>query len=308
MAELPDIQSLQLLVLVGRRGSLTAAASEAGVSQPAASKRISHLERRLGVRLLARTRRGSTLTAAGELVTGWAERVLDDLDVLVEGTAALRRESSGHLTVAASLTVAEHLLPAWLGELRRSAPELHVGLQVTNSSRVCDLVRDAEVDLGFIESPGSLRGLRSHAVADDRLVLVVAPDHPWARRRRPLDPTELARTPLISREQGSGTRDTAERAVRAAGAVLVPPLLELGSSAAIRSTLLAGGGAALLSELVVAQDVASRALVEIPTADLGFGRTLRVVWRTGTRPVGAAAALVGVALRNRGTGPRAIPG
>lgn len=113
---------------------------------------------------------------------------------------------------------------------------------------------------------------------------------------------------LISREPGSGTRDTAERAVRAAGAVLVPPLLELGSSAAIRSTLLAGGGAALLSELVVAQDVASRALVEIPTADLGFGRTLRVVWRTGTRPVGAAAALVGVALRNRGTGPRAIPG
>jgi DNA-binding transcriptional LysR family regulator len=96
--------------------------------------------------------------------------------------------------------------------------------------------------------------------------------------------------------------------VRAAGAVLVPPLLELGSSTAIRSTVLAGGGAALLSELVVAQDVASRALVEIPTAGLDFGRTLRVVWRTGTRPVGAAAALVGFALRNRGTVPRAIPG
>jgi len=197
MAELPDIESLQLLVLVGRRGSLTAAASEAGVSQPAASKRISRLERRLGVRLLARTRRGSTLTAAGELVTGWAERVLDDLDVLVEGTAALRRESSGHLTVAASLTVAEHLLPTWLGELRRSAPELHVGLQVTNSSRVCDLVRDAVVDLGFIESPGSLRGLRSHAVADDRVAIyrlhwrgrrvLFVNDAGWKTERRLLD-------------------------------------------------------------------------------------------------------------------------
>jgi DNA-binding transcriptional LysR family regulator len=179
---------------------------------------------------------------------------------------------------------------------------------VTNSSRVCDLVRDAVVVLGFIESPGSLRGLRSHAVAHDRLVLVVAPDHPWARRRRPLDPTELARTPLISREEGSGTRDTAECAVRAAGAVLVPPLLELGSSTAIRSTVLAGGGAALLSELVVAQDVAGRGLVEVPTAGLDFGRALRVVWRTGTRPVGAAAALVGVALRNRRAGPRPVPG
>jgi DNA-binding transcriptional LysR family regulator len=272
------------------------------------SKRLSALERRLGLHLVDRTRQGSALTPAGILVSGWAQRVLDDMAALCEGAQTLRRDRSAHLTVAASLTVAEHLLPAWLGELRRSAPELHVGLQVTNSSRVCDLVRDAAVDLGFIESPGSLRGLRSHAVADDRLVLVVAPDHPWARRRRPVDPTELARTPLISREPGSGTRDTAERAVRAAGAVLVPPLLELGSSAAIRSTVLAGGGAALLSELVVAQDVASRALVEIPTADLDFGRTLRVVWRTGTRPVGAAAALVGGALRNRGTGPRAVPG
>ena len=93
--------------------------------------------------------------------------------------------------------------------------------------------------------------------------------------------------------------------MRAAGAVLVPPL-GVGSSAANRSTLLAGGGAALLSELVVAQDVASRALVEIPTADLGFGRTLRVVAHRRP-PVGAAAALVGVALRNQGPG-RAIPG
>jgi DNA-binding transcriptional LysR family regulator len=197
------------------------------------------------------------------------------------------------------MTVAEHLLPTWLGELRRSAPDLHVGLQVTNSSRVCDLVRDAVVDLGFIESPGSLRGLRSHAVADDRLVLVVAPDHPWTRRRGPVEPPELAATPLISREPGSGTRDTAERAVNAAGARLVPPLLELGSSTAIRSTVLAGGGPALLSELVVAQDVTNRALVEIPTTGLDFGRTLRAVWRTGTRPVGPAAALVGFALRSR---------
>ena len=299
MSEPPDIESLQLLVLVGRRGSLTAAAAEAGVSQPAASKRISSLERRLGVRLLARTRRGSTLTAEGELVTGWAERVLEDLDVLVEGAAALRRESSAHLTVAASLTVAEHLLPRWLGELRRTAPDLHVGLQVTNSSRVCDLVRDAVVDLGFIESPGVLRGLRSQAVADDRLVLVVAPGHPWTRRRRPVDPSELAATPLISREEGSGTRETAERAVNAAGAQLVPPLLELGSSTAIRSTVLAGGGPALLSELVVAQDVANRALVEIPTVGLDFDRTLRAVWRPGTRPTGSAAALISFALRFR---------
>jgi molybdate transport repressor ModE-like protein len=222
MTWLPDVESLQLLVLVGRRGSLSAAASEAGVSQPAASKRMSALERRLGVRLLDRSRRGSTLTAAGELVTGWAERVIEELNVLTEGAEALRRNSSAQLTVAASMTIAEHLLPAWLGRLRRWNSQLRVELRVTNSDRVCDLVRDQVAELGFIESPTAPAGLSSRVVARDRLVLVVAPAHPWASRRR-VELSELARTPLISREGGSGTRETVERAIIAAGAELVPP-------------------------------------------------------------------------------------
>ena len=182
MAQLPDVESLQLLVLVGEHGSLTSAAAVAGISQPSASKRMSAFERRLGLTLLDRSRRGSALTPSGVVVCGWAQRVLDQMSVLVDGVAALRREHTPQLSLAASLTVAEHLLPVWLGDLRRIAPELHVGLQVVNSNRVCELVSREGVELGFVESPGGLRGLRSRVVASDRLMLVVAPDHPWARR------------------------------------------------------------------------------------------------------------------------------
>ena len=297
MDRLPDVPSLQLLVQVARRGSIGAAALEAGISQPAVSKRLTALERDLGVRLLERSRRGSVLTDAGEIVTGWAERVLAELIVLTEGTQALRREAAGNLTVAASLTVAEHLLPGWLGELRRSLPDLHVGLQVMNSTRVCELVRDQVVDLGFIESPSMVKGLRSRVVARDRLVLVVAAGHSWARRRRPVGVSELADTPIISRERGSGTRETFEDAVGRAGHRLVDPLLELGSSAAIRSTVLGGGGPAVLSELVVAADLASRALVEVPTDGVALTRVLRAVWPATARPSGPAAELVRCALR-----------
>ncbi|MBC3193089.1 LysR family transcriptional regulator [Pseudonocardia sp. C8] len=298
MEPLPDVGSLRLLVLVARRGSISAAAGESALSQPAVSKRLTALERELGVRLLHRSRRGSVLTEAGELVSGWAERVLDELSVLVEGTRALRREAAGQLTVAASLTVAEHLLPIWLGELRRSDPDLHVGLQVTNSTRVCELTRDQLVDVGFIESPHGSTGLRSRVVARDRLVLVVAPGHRWTRRRRPVDVAELAGTPIISRERGSGTRETLERAVARAGHRLVPPLLELGSSTAIRSTVLGGGGPAVLSELVVGGDLATRALVEVPTEGIDLSRVLRAVWPAAVRPSGPAASLIGCALRS----------
>jgi DNA-binding transcriptional LysR family regulator len=297
MTALPDVESLQLLVLVGERGSLTAAAAETGVSQPSASKRLSALERRLGLRLLERTRRGSALTPAGTLVCGWAQRVLDELAVLRDGVEALRRENAAQLTVAASLTVAEHLLPVWIGELRRTAPALHVGLQVMNSTRVCELARHGAIDIGFIESPGGLTGLRSRTVARDRLVLVVAPEHRWARRRRPVGPEELGATPLISREPGSGTRETADRAVAASGVRIAPPALELGSSAAVRSAVAAGAGPALISELVVAADLASRSLIEVPTRGMDLGRSLRAVWRSGTRPTGPASDLLAYAMR-----------
>ncbi|MEJ3653019.1 LysR family transcriptional regulator [Actinomycetes bacterium KLBMP 9759] len=299
MSWLPDPESLRLLVLVGERGSLTAAAGELGLTQPAASKRINVLERRLGVRLLVRSRQGSVMTEAGEAVASLARTVLDDLDALVDGAAELRQRPSARLAVAASLTVAEHLLPAWLGELRATAPDLRVGLEVTNSTRVCALVRDAIVDLGFVESPGTIAGLRSRAVAGDRLVLVVAPAHHWARRGHPVTAAELARTPLITREAGSGTRDTAERAFAAAGEERVAPLLELGSSAAVRSAVLSGAGPALLSELVVAQDIATGALVEVPVEGLDLRRTLRAVWRSGFRPAGHVAALVELATGHR---------
>lgn len=297
MAALPDVESLRLLVAVGARGSLTGAATELGISQPAASKRMSALERRLGVQLLERTRRGSALTASGELVSGWAARVLDELDALLDGVGVLRGESAAQLTIAASLTVAEHLLPLWLGQLRRSDPGVLVGLQVMNSTRVCTAVRDGSVALGFIESPLTPPGLHTRVVARDRLVLVVAPEHPWARRRRPVDAAELARTPLVTREQGSGTRDTAESALARCGEELTDPLLVLGSSAAVRSAASGGVGPALLSEFVVSGDVAAGTLVEVPTDGIDLDRALRAVWHSGHRPTGAAATLIANALR-----------
>jgi molybdate transport repressor ModE-like protein len=217
MTRVPDLDSLRLLVLVEERGSLTAAASELGISQPSASKRLTSLERRLGLPLVDRTRRGSALTPAGALVCGWAARVLAELAALVDGAEALRRERAAELSIAASLTVAEHLLPGWIGELRRTNPELHVGLQVMNSARVCELVRHDAVDVGFIESPAALEGLAGVPVATDRLVLVVAPTADWAGARHPVTAAELAGTPLITREPGSGTRDTVDQALRAAG-------------------------------------------------------------------------------------------
>lgn len=299
MRGLPDVEGLRLLVLVGELGSLGKAAAELGIAQPSASKRLATLERRLGLALLERTRRGSTLTADGQVVAGGAQRVLAELTALMTRVEAQRGALDATLRVAASMTVAEYLIPSWIGELCQSYPELHVGLQVTNSEHVPELLRGGAVDLGFIESPHVPRGLVSRTVATDRLIVVVAPAHPWARRRRALSVRELAATPLVVREQGSGTRVALERALRRAGAVKTRPLLELGSAAAVRGAVIAGTAPAVISELAVRTDIGDGRLVHVHVEGVELRRALRAVWPAGRSLVGPAVELLGVAARHR---------
>jgi DNA-binding transcriptional LysR family regulator len=295
----PDLDSLRLLVLVDELGSIGQAAARLGIAQPSASKRLSTVERRLGLVLVDRTRRGSALTPDGRVIAGWAHRVLAELDGLLDGAEALRTQHEAQLRVAASMTLAEHLVPGWIGELKRGNPGLYLGLEVTNSDQAAELAREGKVDLGFVESPGALPGLSAKRVATDRLVLVVAGSHPWARRRRPLTAAELAVTPLVVREPGSGTRETVDTALRKAGVGPAKPLLELGSASAVRNAVIAGAGPAVISELDVARDVADRRLVQVAVEGVDFGRELRAVWPAGRRLAGPAAALLALAVRSR---------
>jgi DNA-binding transcriptional LysR family regulator len=288
---------LELLVAVAETGSLTQAAARFEISQPSASAKMFTLERRLGVQLLVRSTSGSHLTPAGLVVTDWARSLLERATALVEGAAALKARQEDRLRVAASLTVAEHLMPGWLMTLRESMAQVQVGLEVTNSQRVIGGVRHGEFDLGFVEGPWVPRDVQSRAVGRDRLVVVVAPDHPWARRRGPVTGAELAATPLLLREAGSGTRETLEAALKAYGGVAAP-VLELGATAPLRSAAASGVAPAVLSALTVQDDLAERRLVAVPTeANLRLERSLRAVWLRGRELPESALRLLQVARR-----------
>jgi len=275
----PDLLALDLLDSIAELGSLGRAASRHRMSQPAVSMRMSQLERRLGLTLLQRGPAGARLTPAGERVVVLSRRVLSETKELMAGVEALVAEETSHLRVAASLTVAEYLLPGWLAALHRKSPEAILAVEVTNSAQVVARVREHHADVGFVEGhQPRLEAMKTVVVRTDHLVLVVDPSHPWARRRSPVTGPELAMAELIVREPGSGTRQVLEDTLGAFGGLRSH--LELGSTAAILAAARRGEGPAVLSALAVADDLDTGRLVAVPTEGIKLTRSLRAVWPT----------------------------
>jgi DNA-binding transcriptional LysR family regulator len=163
-----------------------------------------------------------------------------------------------------------------------------------NTAHVIELVTGRQVDLGFIEGPTRPPGLRSRDIQADQLVVVVARSHPWARRRRPLSPAELAATPVMMRERGSGTRDIVVAALAEHG-LEAQALMELGSTTAIKAAAAAGTGPAALSALAVQGELRSGQLVAVPCVGLRMDRTIRAVWSKARSLSPSGARLLAIA-------------
>jgi DNA-binding transcriptional LysR family regulator len=241
--------------------------------------------------------RGTTLTPAGEAVVTWAHGVIAAAEALADGVASLRAGQQARLRVAASLTIAEYLLPSWLLTLRQRHPDLEISASVANSAEVSATVRAGQADLGFVENPDVPHDLTRQKIGDDRLILVVAARYPLAARASGgIGVRDLIEQPLLVREAGSGTRTTFLHALRdALGATpTLPRATDLGSTSTILATVRAGGGVGVVSHRATAAAVEAGELIELRVDDLDLRRNLHALWQ-GRRPAPLAAELLSIA-------------
>lgn len=288
---LPDLRALELLEAVDRTSSLTLAAAELGVTQQAVSLRLRRLEERLGRSLVLRSSRSSHLTPVGEELMALARPVLEaaramDRDV----TAWLAADT--RLELAASLTIAEYFLPTWISAFVKAGHDSqHLRSRATNTREVIRLVSDEEVQLGFVEGAAPPPGLRYRFLADDELSVYVSPDHPWAASRR-ISAWTLAKTPLVTREEGSGCRAVVARALTEHGvdrSLLVQPALELASNTAVLESAAANVAPAVISTCTAVGYLEKRRLVRVRVDRVSFRRQLGAIWKQGSQPPSFAA-------------------
>lgn len=291
--DLPNLQALALFVAVLDEGSLGAAARKLGMYQPNASRMIAQLEAEANASLLERHPRGSRPTSSGLIFAAHARKLLECADEF----SAWMRHSRDHdvigFRLGASMTIAENLLPAWLAGLRRQQPRVRADVQVLNSTQVIDEVEAGRLQLGFVETPHLPGTLQAQVVRHDELAVVVAPHHPWASRPGGITLRELAGTPLVVREHGSGTRSAFEELVD--GIPLAEPAQVLSSNAAVRVAVAVGAAPAVLSLLAVRTQLAAGELYRVPLRDAPLRRPLTAIWRGPRRLRGPAAHLVTLA-------------
>ena len=246
------LEQLRIFVAVAQRQHVTEAAKALGLTQSAASAAIAALEERYDTKLFDRIGRGIVLTEEGRRFLEEARGVLARAEAAEQVLSEMTGLKQGVLRVQASQTVGGYWLPRHLIDFRAAYPGVRLEFTIANTEQVVAAVGDGTVDLGFVEGKVGDSRLTSREIARDRLMLVVGARHPWAKRRR-ISANDLAATPWIVRERGSGTRAMFEHALAGFGIDFsaLNILMELPSNEAVRSAVIAGEAAAVLSASVL---------------------------------------------------------
>lgn len=239
-----SFRQLQALLHVARHESVSRAADALHVTQPAISMQLRMLDEIAGTPLTRKHGRGIQMTAAGEVMVDYAERILRLWEEAADEVAALKGVISGTLRIGA-VTTAEHLLPPMLVKFTTERPNVRIKLQVGNRPEIISMLGRHEIDLAIMGTPP--RELRTNAARFARhpMAFVASPSHPLMKKRR-VTLQEAMEQNLLVRERGSGTRTAIEKLFKEAG----QPLRigsELSSNEAIKRMTSAGLGVAFLS-------------------------------------------------------------
>lgn len=277
-----NISQLKAFLAVVEHGSFSEAARAMGISQPAVTMQVQALESDIGAVLLDRRYRRVDLSEAGRALLPHARRVLDELDHARTEIENMSEQVTGRLTLAASTTPGQYVLPRTLGAFLRAHPEVAASIVIADTTKVVELVDTGEAQLGMVGA--KVRGARAtfEEAEADELVLIADPASPLPAREGLLL-RDLLEEPFIMREPGSGTRQVTESVLRAEG---IDPgdlrvVTELGTSEAIVRAVEGGLGLGVVSRWVAEKAIELKTVVEVPVGGFPVTRAFYLVLPRG---------------------------
>jgi DNA-binding transcriptional LysR family regulator len=274
--ELPvKLEWLRSFLAVTEFEGFTKAAKQLQLSQPAVSTHISELEENLGVELFEKVGSRVRLSRAGEAIIGEARAIVQGVRHLRDMAAETETGVGGLLTVGASTTPGNYVLPRLLGEFERMYPAARTTLVIGNSSRVLDRLLANQVDLGAVGIQPPADRFVSKPLCDDEIVVFAPKRHPLARRSGSIPLSDLARERFILREADSATRKLTEGWF--ASSKMAPLTMELGCPETVKRSVGAGLGLGILTKFAISPEAGERDFVELKVAGFPIRRSLYMV-------------------------------
>lgn len=256
---------LQVFHTVAGVLSFTKAAEILNMTQPAVTFQVRQLEEDFNTRLFDRSHNKISLTRAGELVLGYANQIVDLYGEMHESVKAMTGNNAGLITLGASTTIAEYMLPGLLGDFRKQFPEIMVHLKVANTDAIVAMVEDNTIELGVVEGEVNNQLLRVEDCLVDELVVISGTEHRFSGLSA-IKAEELVDQPFIYREDGSGTRSVIAQYLKKQGIEesQLNKVFELGSTEAIKGAVEAGMGVSIVSLATLSKELSLGTLATVP--------------------------------------------
>ncbi len=290
------LRQLRIFEAVARHASVSRAAAELHLTQPAVSMQVKQLEDQIGLTLIDQIGKRLCVTEAGAELCRHASRITTQVVDLNAAMDQFRGLERGVLRLAV-VSTAIHFLTNLIAAFSGRHPGVRISLQVVNRDAVLTAMADNQADLAITGQPPEHVDIISQHFMDNPLVVIAAPDHPWTESSAiPL--ARLEEETLLLREPGSGTRATIERHF-AANKLAYRPGCELSSNEALKQAVQAGLGIGIVPAQSLALELETQRLAILPVEGFPIVRQWFILQRRDKRPSGAAEAFRALLLAQR---------
>lgn len=247
---------LKVFCTVAETKSFSKASEIIHLTQPAVSLLIQAIEEIYETKLFDRASNTVTLTPAGELLYKYAKEILNLYAAAEKNIGEITGFVKGSISLGASSTIGNYLLPGVIADFRKTHPKIKVHLLVGNTKRIVELLNAGNIDIGLVEGDVARQKMVVEKLIADELVLIVSPLHPWAKKKT-ISVVEITKEPFIFREEGSGTRQVIEKYL---GKHKITPQdmmtsLVLGSTEAIKESVENTMGIAIVSRWAIRKEM-----------------------------------------------------
>ncbi len=289
MMEPLDTTKLKTFVAIAQEGNFTRAAARLNLTQPTVSQQLATLEKSLGVTLIERHPRHLKLTAAGKTLLAYGERILTICAEAKQRTREVAGKARRTLAVGVGHTLAIYLLPDILHELHRIQPDIDIRVRAGNTADLLVATAEGQVELALVGSPAQHPKLAISAFMNDKLVVIVSVNDEWVGRQS-VTLADVRKRTLLTRERGSALHASVETLLgenHLAGSKVIM----LGETEAIKRSVEAELGIALIQGIAVQRELAQGFLKAVPLVGADIRRTYNIA-RRKRQPLSAPSKLL----------------